>query len=638
LLCGGSLVLHAPLVRAGETQITSDPATDQRPAWSPDDSTFVFDSDRSGNPDLWLVPSAGGAATQLTTNYLLDRHGDWSSDGTTIAYSGRESGGILNPDIWTIPSGGGSPTKLDSDTLTTDRFPAYSPSGTQIAYTKDGDIYLIPSGGGTPVQLTTNAATDQHPTWSPDGSTIAFVSDRSGNLDIWTIPASGGTATQVTTHGGNDSAPDWSPAGDRIAFHTDRNGNNDLYLISATGGTAIQVTSGSVADSQPDWANGGARIAFNRDGNIWIYTFPVDLSLVKTVSDPAPSQGATITYTIALSNAGPDSATGVAVTDVLPAGVTYQSASATQGTYSAGTGVWTVGAMAASDADTLTITVTVDVGTTGTTITNTASVTAVDQLDPDSTNDSDGADISVQAILAITSSANQIFVVAGPTTAISPIRIVDDGTSPTVTAANDLRVRIPSGFNMDWDTADVTATIGGIAAAKVSGTVTYEDAGKTLVLEVTSDFAAADQITVSDLSFTNFTAPSGPSSLELEVNNDGAVSATDDKTIEVLAPNAVLEGDLGPESFALGAARPNPFHESTMIEFTVPVAGSVELTIFDITGRRVRFLVRSEVQPGVHRLVWDGRDQDLRRVSAGVYFVRLESGSFEATQKLIRVR
>ena len=86
---------------------------------------------------------------------------------------------------------------------------------------------------------------------------------------------------------------------------------------------------------------------------------------------------------------------------------------------------------------------------------------------------------------------------------------------------------------MTWDTSDTTALLGGSAAARVSATVSYEDGGKTLVLDVTSDFAPSDVLTVSGLSFANFIAVSAPDSLGLEVRNDGYLQATDDKTITI---------------------------------------------------------------------------------------------------------
>ena len=65
-------------------------------------------------------------------------------------------------------------------------------------------------------------------------------------------------------------------------------------------------------------------------------TTSADLVLLKTVSDPTPNVGDTITYTVTLVDNGPSDATGAAVTDLLPAGLTFVSATATEGTYDRG--------------------------------------------------------------------------------------------------------------------------------------------------------------------------------------------------------------------------------------------------------------------------------------------------------------
>ncbi|MDX2436716.1 MAG: FG-GAP-like repeat-containing protein [Acidobacteriota bacterium] len=115
----------------------------------------------------------------------------------------------------------------------------------------------------------------------------------------------------------------------------------------------------------------------------------VDLQVVKTVDNSTPNESDTIIYTVTVTNNGPDAGTGIAITDPLPAGVTYVSDTPSQGSYVSGTGVWTVGGLANAAGATLDITVTVDVGTGGTSIDNTASVSAVDQTDPVPANDSD---------------------------------------------------------------------------------------------------------------------------------------------------------------------------------------------------------------------------------------------------------
>jgi uncharacterized repeat protein (TIGR01451 family) len=632
----GSVEISVQETGADETQITTDPAADQRPNWAPGDGTIVFDSDRTGNLDLWTVPSGGGTELQWTTDILRDQHPDYSPDGTQIVFSSRMGGAPL-PGIWLLPVGGGPATLLTADPGSDDRFPTFSPDGSMVAFTRHDDVWVIPSTGGTAVQLTSDPASDVHPSWSPDGTMIVFQSLRSGNNDLWIVPAGGGAATQLTTDLASDSAPDWAPTG-RILFQSNRAGSSDIWTMPAGGGAAIQITSGPGNDLQPDWSRDGGKVAFSRNGDIWTYRFPTDLDVVKSVDDPMPAENDTIQYTVELTNHGPKGATGVAILDLLAAGVTPVSHGTTQGSYDEDTGVWTVGSVPFGASETLTITATIDAGTAGTTIGNVASVSATDQLDRDPSNDGASVDVAVEAMLAISSAADQTFLQGAAPAAISPIRITDDGTTPVITAANDLRVRIPAGFLMEWDTTDLAATIVGVAAGKVSTTVSYEDAGKTLVLAVTSNFAAADQITVSDLSFRNFSGVSSPDNLELEVANDGAISALDDKTIEIILSTDADLPAAAPAVFGLEHARPNPARDEATIRFDVPVEGHVRLEIFDVSGRRVATLVDRRLAPGRYAPTWDGRDATGQRVASGVYFVRLEAPAFRDTKKMVRLR
>ncbi|MEM7392746.1 MAG: hypothetical protein AAF492_10395, partial [Verrucomicrobiota bacterium] len=80
-----------------------------------------------------------------------------------------------------------------------------------------------------------------------------------------------------------------------------------------------------------------------------------DLGLIKTVDNPEPDFGDVITFTIKLTNSGPDEATGIEVTDPLPAGLTLISVTQTIGTYNSTSGVWAVGALAAQTCSVLTI-------------------------------------------------------------------------------------------------------------------------------------------------------------------------------------------------------------------------------------------------------------------------------------------
>ena len=86
-----------------------------------------------------------------------------------------------------------------------------------------------------------------------------------------------------------------------------------------------------------------------------------DLKLTKTASNLNPKDGDQVTYTITVVNNGPNDATGVKVTDILPNGLTYVSSNASQGTYDPTSGLWTVGTIKNGSSASLNITVTVNI-------------------------------------------------------------------------------------------------------------------------------------------------------------------------------------------------------------------------------------------------------------------------------------
>ncbi len=122
-----------------------------------------------------------------------------------------------------------------------------------------------------------------------------------------------------------------------------------------------------------------------------------DLRVQLSLDDTTPDEGQTIHLSVALSNLGPSEATGIQITDLLPAGLTFQSANPDQGTYDEGTGIWDVGTAINGQSWNLNLTATVDAGTGGTTLVHTASVTAADQSDPDTSNNAASQNITVSA-------------------------------------------------------------------------------------------------------------------------------------------------------------------------------------------------------------------------------------------------
>lgn len=93
-----------------------------------------------------------------------------------------------------------------------------------------------------------------------------------------------------------------------------------------------------------------------------------------------------------------------------------------------------------------------------------------------------------------------------------------------------------------------------------------------------------------------------------------------------------------PKQFQLSQCIPNPFNPSTTIEFSVAREARVDLSVFDVAGRRVRTLVSESKTPNAYRVTWDGTDDSGQRVASGVYFYRMTAGSFTETRKMVLLK
>jgi uncharacterized repeat protein (TIGR01451 family) len=98
-----------------------------------------------------------------------------------------------------------------------------------------------------------------------------------------------------------------------------------------------------------------------------------NIGITSAVDNGSPTTGSTIHYTLTVSATGPSTSFGIVANDVLPAGLTFVSASSSEGSYNSSTGVWTIGSLNIGQTATLTIAATVT-ASTGTAITNTATV------------------------------------------------------------------------------------------------------------------------------------------------------------------------------------------------------------------------------------------------------------------------
>ncbi len=95
-----------------------------------------------------------------------------------------------------------------------------------------------------------------------------------------------------------------------------------------------------------------------------------------------------------------------------------------------------------------------------------------------------------------------------------------------------------------------------------------------------------------------------------------------------------IDGATQPEQSSLSQNYPNPFNPNTTIEYQVDRFGAVELTVYDILGRKIRTLLDAEQIPGRYRLQWDGLADDGTAAASGIYLYRLQVGTFSETRRL----
>jgi hypothetical protein len=88
-----------------------------------------------------------------------------------------------------------------------------------------------------------------------------------------------------------------------------------------------------------------------------------------------------------------------------------------------------------------------------------------------------------------------------------------------------------------------------------------------------------------------------------------------------------------PSQFTLLQNYPNPFNPTTVFSFYLPVSSKVKLTVYDLLGREVAKVVDEVKLPGLYKITWDAST-----LTSGVYFYKLEAGTFTAVKKAILLK
>ena len=344
-------------------RLTNDPEWDFDAAWSPDGTQIVFRSHRDGNEEIYVMNADGSNMRNLSRNPGGDWSPVWSPDGTRIAFFSEREGksgiwvmyingenlfpvgtprGVNDYPTWSpdskrvawnctmgdmhpnghgdfeicVANADGSDLAQLTDTEGSNKYPAWSPDGSQILFVSDrngwptlpeyeppgydpenfGDeeIFIMNTDGTNQVNLTNNPREDDtFPAWSRDGS--HFVYSRYGCLTVMSIDDPSQTI-QLSKGGctGIDSGmfPDWfqpvktaitgltSLCSTGISFMDERNGQTDIFAINSDGSVLRQLTNDAARELAMSWSPDGSQLIFQRsseeDGGTELYLVNAD--------------------------------------------------------------------------------------------------------------------------------------------------------------------------------------------------------------------------------------------------------------------------------------------------------------------------------------------------------------------------
>lgn len=229
------------------------------------------------NYNLWVADADGENPQSALNSGEPIISPAWSPSGTQLAYVSFES---RKPVVYVHEVATGK-RRLVANFRGSNSAPAWSPDGKFLAVTlsREGgsQLFVMDANGGEPRRLAQSGSIDTEPTYTADGRTIYFVSDRGGSPQIYRMPVTGGTPERVTFGGTYNISPSLSADGRWMAYISRVNGAFKLHVMDLASGAFNAITDTS-ADESPSFSPNSRLIIYatQQQGREALMTTTVD--------------------------------------------------------------------------------------------------------------------------------------------------------------------------------------------------------------------------------------------------------------------------------------------------------------------------------------------------------------------------
>ena len=217
------LLAAAAGCKAGKPKPQSAPASG---AGAPGAWELVFEREREGNLDLFVIPAGGGAERRLTDDPAEDGLPRWSPDGTRVVFSSLRTGTYQ---IWEVGAAGGAAHRLRK-----------------------------------------NAATEYQADFSPDGRQLAFLSNLDGPERLLVQDLASGAVRELVRHGRDTifGNPHWSPDGRFITFSSNWRLGHQIYVVEVPSGQERRISGLTTGGCEPRFSRDGRKVVYVSRGHM----------------------------------------------------------------------------------------------------------------------------------------------------------------------------------------------------------------------------------------------------------------------------------------------------------------------------------------------------------------------------------